>query len=252
MPIFIILILLSALIIFFVAAFLLLLVKKLFKVQNPTYKKSIIILLMFVIMGFIIRVIFSIINLGILSNILITIGGFFIFYYLFKKYYFINWKKTLKIYIVYGIFGIILALFFIIPIRYYVVQPFSVNGDAMNPIYKNNDYLLVNMFNHEFNRGDVIVFETSNRGEYFIKRIIGVPGEKIEIKEGKVFINDSVFNDIYYSGITDRNVLINLNQNQYFVLGDNRERSRDSRDFGAIDKKSIMGKILYKVPGIIK
>jgi len=252
MPIFIIMILLSAVIIFFVASFLLLLLKKLFKIQNSTYKKSIIILLLFVIMSFIIRVIFSIINLGILSNILITIGGFFIFYYLFKKYYSINWKKTLKIYIVYGIFGIILALFIIIPIRYYVMQPFSVNGEAMNPTYKNNDYLLVNMFNHEFNRGDVIVFETSNKGEYFIKRMFGMPGEKIEIKDGKIFINDNVFNDIYYNSKTGRDISINLNQNQYFVLGDNRERSRDSRDFGAIDEKSIMGKILYKVPGIIK
>jgi len=82
--------------------------------------------------------------------------------------------------------------------------------------------------------------------------MFGMPGEKIEIKDGKIFINDNVFNDIYYNGKTGRDISINLNQNQYFVLGDNRDRSIDSRDFGAVDKKDIMGKILYKIPSLIK
>ena len=161
-------------------------------------------------------------------------------------------EKSLKIYITFGIFYIVLVLFIVIPIHYYVAQPFLVDGEAMNPTYKNNDYLLVNRFDHEFNRGDVIVFETSNKGEYFIKRMFGMPGEKIEIKDGKIFINDNVFIDIYYNGKTGRDISINLIQNQYFVLGDNRDRSIDSRDFGAVDKKDIMGKILYKIPSLIK
>ena len=93
MHIFIILVLLFLLIMFLFQRFLLL-VKKLFKIQNPTYKKSIIILLLFVLISFIIQIIFSIIHLGILSNILITIFGFLIFNYLLKKYYSINWKKV--------------------------------------------------------------------------------------------------------------------------------------------------------------
>ena len=251
---FIILVSLVAIVVgLFVGGGLLVWVSKLFKIENPSYKKSLIILIVSGIASFIAGIIFGIINLGFLSNILVSVATFFVFHYFYKKYYVSTWKKSLGIYVVFGIIGIVISLIVVIPTRLYIVSPFVASGETMSPTYNNGDYLLINKFSKDFSRGDIVVFRyEAQPGTFFIKRIIGLPGEKVEIQNGKVFINGQVLNESYYSGETAGNTSVTVGQDQYFVLGDNRSKIFDSRSFGPISKSSIEGKVFYKVSGLIK
>lgn len=222
---------------------ILLWVEKLFKIENPTYKKSLKTVIFFGIVGSI---------LSIFSGILSFIASFFIFHYFLSKYYLSSWKKSFKIYLVFHIIGVIFALIIIIPIRFYIFSPFAIDGEAMSPTYNNGDYLLVNKLSKDFVRGDVVIFTTDKKpGAFLIKRIIGLPLEKVDIKNGQILINEQVFNENYYNGETIPDSSVILGDDQYFVLGDNRAHSTDSRNFGPIVRSNIDGKVFYNVPGLI-
>ena len=149
---------------------------------------------------------------------------------------------------------IIISLAIILPIRYYLVQPFFVKGASMEENFHDGDYLLIDEISYRFDeprRGDVIVFRyPENPSQFFIKRIIGLPGETIEIKDNKVVI----FNNDYPKGFilgegylsprqqTAGNYKAKLDNNNYYVLGDNRLQSSDSRRWGTLDKKFITGR----------
>lgn len=218
--------------------------EKSFKIENPTYKIALKIVTFSSIVGLI---------LSILSSILSFVASFFVFHYLLDKYYTIgSWKKSLKIYFLFWIIGAVLTAIIIIPIRFYIFSPFAIDGEAMSPTYNNGDYLLVNKLSDDFVRGDVVIFKTDQKpGSFFIKRIIGLPLEKVDIQSGRILINGQIFNESYYNGETLPDSSVILGQDQYFVLGDNRGKSSDSRNFGPIVKSNIDGKVFYNVPGLI-
>ncbi|MDD4332980.1 MAG: signal peptidase I [Patescibacteria group bacterium] len=155
---------------------------------------------------------------------------------------------------------IAISLAIIIPIRYYLIQPFYVKGASMEPNFYDHEYLIINEISYRFEepkRGDIIVFKyPKNPQEYFIKRIIGMPGEKVQIKDGEI----KIFNNTYVDGVVleesylEQNLktyssnedIISLGENEYYVLGDNRNSSKDSRSFGAVDKSFIVGKVLLR------
>ncbi len=253
MALFILAIVVLVVIIYLAGAGILVWVEKLFKIENPTYKNSLKTLLFSGIASGVVGIISIIINLGLLSNVLITVASFFAFHYFLKKYYLSSWKKSLGIYVVFGVVGMVVSLVVVIPTRLYIFEPFTVSGEVMSPTYINGDYLLINKFNKSFERGDVVVFRyPKDPNKFFIKRIIGLPSEKIKIQGGKVFINRQVLNESYYNSETVPDSSITLDQDQYFVLGDNRNKSSDSHIWDPITKSSIQGKIFYKVSGLIK
>ncbi|MFH1255515.1 MAG: signal peptidase I [bacterium] len=152
------------------------------------------------------------------------------------------------------------SLAIIIPVRYYLIQPFYVKGASMEPNFYDKEYLIVDEISFRLKnpeRGDIIVFKyPRNPEEYFIKRIIGLPGEKVQIKNGFVYIyneknpeglklEESYLpeNDKTY-GLNEESVT--LNSNEYYVLGDNRNFSKDSRSFGAVDGELIIGRVLLR------
>jgi signal peptidase I len=155
---------------------------------------------------------------------------------------------------------IIIALAIIIPVRYLLVQPFSVHGASMETMFYNGDYVLINEFSYKFvsepERGDVIVFRYPNQpSEFFIKRIIGLPGETVEIRNS----NPIVYNKEHPVGkILDESSYlepetftasygpIRLDDNEYFVLGDNRNNSSDSRTWGPLNKSFIIGRVFFR------
>ncbi len=148
---------------------------------------------------------------------------------------------------------ILLAAIIIIPIRMFVFQPFIVNGDSMYPTFHNADYLIINEFRYYFNepkRGDVVVFRyPKDTSRFFIKRIIGLPGETVIFKNNGVYIKNSENPDgvklaePYLSQITipgeKKEILVT--EGNYFVMGDNRGFSSDSRSWGLVPKKDING-----------
>ncbi|OGN14891.1 MAG: signal peptidase I [Candidatus Yanofskybacteria bacterium RIFCSPHIGHO2_02_FULL_43_22] len=153
---------------------------------------------------------------------------------------------------------VIISLAIILPIRYYLVQPFFVKGASMESNFEDGDYLLIDEISYRFTepaRGDVIVFRyPEDRSQFFIKRIIGLPGETIEVKNNKVMIYNTESTDglVLVEGYLDTNqetlgnLLVRLDDNEYFVLGDNRLASSDSRRWGPVNKTLITGKAFLR------
>lgn len=150
---------------------------------------------------------------------------------------------------------VLISLAIIIPIRYYLVQPFFVNGHSMDPNFHDKDYILVDKLGYRLNppkRGDVIVLKyPEDPSEYFIKRIIGLPGETITVKSSTVTIFNKQNPDgfaldekIYLpDGVTTPGDLTyRLDENEYFVMGDNRPNSSDSRRWGPLHESFISGR----------
>jgi signal peptidase I len=149
-----------------------------------------------------------------------------------------------------------ISLAIIIPVRYFLVQPFYVKGASMEPNFYDHEYLLIDEISYRFHdphRGDIIVFRyPKDPSQFFIKRVIGLPGETIEIKENKV----RIYNDEHPTGqIVDEHVYlapgektsatetVTLKSDEYFVLGDNRPMSYDSRFFGPVKRSGITGRV---------
>ncbi len=153
-----------------------------------------------------------------------------------------------------------IALVIVIPIRYFLFQPFIVKGDSMVPNFSSGDYLIIDEISYRLDspqRGDVIVFKyPKNPIHRFIKRIVGLPGETVEIKDGQITIYDKnnqkqVLNEIIYlpdaKGTTYGNLQVVLGEKEYFVLGDNRSYSSDSRVWGPVPKENIIGKVFVRI-----
>ncbi len=151
---------------------------------------------------------------------------------------------------------VVIALAIIIPVRYYLIQPFYVKGASMEPNFYDHEYLIVNEISYRFEnptRGDIVVFKyPKDPSQFFIKRVIGLPGETVEVKDGRV----TIFNEENPNGIlldesayladgvvTPGDIYMNLKDDEYFLLGDNRPSSLDSRIFGPVKNVFIIGKV---------
>jgi signal peptidase I len=150
----------------------------------------------------------------------------------------------------------IIALAIVVPVRAFVAQPFIVSGSSMVPTFQNSQYLIVDQISYRLNepkRGDVIVFRYPNdTSKFYIKRIIGLPGEKVTIDGPKVTV-ETVEGEIleldepYVRNEGRNNMQITTNENEYFVMGDNRASSSDSRYWGNLEKSYIVGKAFVRL-----
>lgn len=154
---------------------------------------------------------------------------------------------------------LLVSLAIVLPIRYFIVQPFIVRGASMEPTFENKEYLVVDEVSYYFRepkRGEVIVFRyPRDPSQFFIKRIIGLPGEKVEIYSGRVKIVNPEFSDGFTldepyldppNHFTTPDTKITLGSSQYFVLGDNRDFSSDSRIWGTLERKFITGRVFFR------
>jgi signal peptidase I len=187
----------------------------------------------------------------------------------------------------YGVGGVIWELVkmvfwvvvIIVPLRMFLIQPFFVQGASMEPNFEDREYLIINELGYkttkvgltygekeisfftmksfkELKRGDVVVFRyPKNPSIYYIKRIVGLPGEKIEIKDKKVKVSNFenpegfVLDESKYlspSEETSGDQVVQLSESEYFVLGDNRSASSDSRSWGPLPEEDVVGKVLLR------
>lgn len=147
---------------------------------------------------------------------------------------------------------VVISLAIIIPVRYFLFQPFYVKGSSMEPNFYDYEYLIIDEISYRFNgpeRGDVVVLhDPRETSQYFIKRVIGLPGETVTFAGGKVYINEEEINESAYlpadviTTTFNGDLQYTLAENEYVVLGDNRTASYDSRRFGPIDKTEIVGR----------
>lgn len=235
---------------FFIGAAILNGLSKAFKLSEVRYSKSLIIAIFTFTASLVAGVVFGIINLGILSNILVTIVTFLAFHLLLKKYFQSNWGKSLGIYVLTGVLTFVVALITIIPFRMYVAEPFVAQGDSMSPTYKQGDYLIVSKSTKTFQRGDIVVMKIPNTNNYILKRIVGLPNEQIAVKNQQVFVNGVGLTDSYAKGEIYGGNLLKLGANEYYVLGDNPTKSADSRTFGAVKASDIQGKVITKIEAL--
>jgi signal peptidase I len=159
---------------------------------------------------------------------------------------------------------IAIALLISLPIRFFIAEPFIVNGASMDPTFATGQFLIVDRLSYRFNepkRGDVIVFRyPNNPSTYYIKRIIGLPGEKLRADNGKISIEnkDNASSSPLveaYIGDSHRsydNFVTSLDDDQYFVMGDNRRESSDSRAWGPLQKDLIIGRPALRLYPITK
>lgn len=152
----------------------------------------------------------------------------------------------------------LLSLAIVLPIRYFIVQPFLVRGESMVPSFHNFDYLFVERVSYylrEPARGEVIVFRfPRNERDYYIKRVIGLPGEEVRIEGGRVEVTTLggktlLLEEPYLSlnTYTQGEADVRLGPGEYYVLGDNRNASFDSRRWGVLPAEDIIGRVLARI-----
>lgn len=154
--------------------------------------------------------------------------------------------------------SIVIFLSLFVFIYFFAAQPHQVQGDSMLPNFTNNEYILTDKVTYRFGepqRGDVVVFKAPNnpRRDY-IKRVIALPGETIKLQDNQIFIDEQPLTENYLDSserITGgfylkNNGTASMQEGEYFVLGDNRDQSQDSRTWGAIEKNEIVGKVFFR------
>jgi len=158
----------------------------------------------------------------------------------------------------------VLAAIIVIPIRMYIAQPFIVSGASMDTTFASGEYLIVDEISYRFidpERGDVIIFRSpQDPSQYFIKRIIALPGETIRIAgngNAPIIINAEnldgfLLNEPYTSSRRDGFLTRTLGNEEYFVMGDNRAASSDSRVWGPVERDLIIGRAFFRLFPVAK
>ncbi len=150
----------------------------------------------------------------------------------------------------------IIALAIVIPIRMFIAQPFVVSGESMFPTFEDGDYLIVDEISYRLgdpHRGDVIIFRYPLKPDrFFIKRIIALPTETLELKDDILVVTDTegveiTIEEPYIEHFSSDDFELTLSDDEYFVMGDNRNASSDSRIWGPLQEKFITGRALMRL-----
>jgi signal peptidase I len=152
---------------------------------------------------------------------------------------------------------VIIAALIVIPIRFFIAQPFIVSGESMVPTFEDGQYLIVDELTYRFSdpqRGDVIIFRPPPAPkEFYIKRIIGLPGETVNIRSGDIFITSpdghtfELTEPYIYNMGNGADATYRVGDDEYFVMGDNRPESSDSRVWGLLPREKIVGRALVRL-----
>lgn len=154
--------------------------------------------------------------------------------------------------------GIVVILAIMVMIYLFIMSPQEINGASMEPSFHNGEYILTNKIEYKLRdpkRGDVVIFKSPrNKDIDYIKRIIGEPGDRVGLKEGSFYVNGAKLDETYLSPgtyVSGGNYLregseIIVSEGRYFVSGDNRGHSSDSREFGPVPKEDFIGKAFFR------
>lgn len=151
----------------------------------------------------------------------------------------------------------LLTLIIVLPFRMYIAKPFIVDGASMSPTFETGNYLIVDQLSYKFQepeRGEVVIFKyPKDQTRFFIKRIIGLPQETVEINDGKITIYNEnspeglKLEEEYIKNWSGENTKYELDENEYFVMGDNRTNSSDSRFWGPLPNDLIVGRAFLRL-----
>lgn len=154
---------------------------------------------------------------------------------------------------------VLIAFAIVIVVRYFLFQPFYVKGQSMEPNFEDHQYLVIDEISYRLRapeRGEVVVLRyPRDPSQFFIKRLVGLPGETVSIRDNSVTITPKdggpplLLDETYLASgaITGGNLTMKLGENEFFVLGDNRSASLDSRSFGIVPRKNLVGRVWIRV-----
>ena len=145
----------------------------------------------------------------------------------------------------------VIILIVVVLLRTFIITPIIVNGESMNPTLKEKQILILNKYDKKYNRGDIVVVNYFNgeKEERLIKRVMGLPGEKVEYNENKLYINDKKVEDRFAKDTENFELsyididMKKITEGYYFVIGDNRNNSIDSRITGLVKNEDIKGTV---------
>lgn len=160
------------------------------------------------------------------------------------------------------IWPILIAVIIAVVVRQFLFAPVTVKGESMENTYHNNDRVIISKIS-KIKRFDVIVFESPVEDDHYIKRVIGLPGDHVKVENDVLYINDKIYEEAYEADHIKEYKQDELNftenftmedvtgekvvpEGQYFVLGDNRQNSSDSRDYGFIQESAVNGVVVFK------
>lgn len=249
--------------IFIVTPLILLGCGKLFKASNLAFKNAVLTGILILFVGAIFEVLSLIFHIeNTLLNIAFSIVSLVLTIWIVKKKFGTNILRAIGIYITSLIFMVIISAAVALPIRVFAIQAFKIPSGTMLETIQIGDHILVNKLVYKFTppeRGDIVVFKyPEDPNKDYIKRIVAVGGDVIEIKNKKLYVNNDLIDEKYVIH-TDRRILgkeissrdnfgpATVPENSYFVMGDNRDNSNDSRFWGFVESKDIKGKafIIY-------
>lgn len=214
---------------FFLQSWVLHLLTKLFKLDSVSYRKALatngIQVVANILIGLLLAGIFYLVGTQDLVGTLTWLLTFIAFHLILKKLYKSSFGKNVAIYLLITIATIIISVIIIIPTRTFIAQPFYMSGNSMEPTLQDGEYILFTRLNKDYMKGDIVVLRSPASNNLLIRKISGVPGEKIQLP------NDEI---------------IELKNNKYFVTAENQnEDVQDSYDFGAVNSSSILGKYWF-------
>jgi signal peptidase I len=140
-------------------------------------------------------------------------------------------------------------------VRYFLFKPFYVKGQSMEPNFYEKDYLIIDEISYRFRepeRGEIVVFRAPMGKDFYLKRILGLPGERVKVEDSKVIIYNKdnpqgfVVEESYLTEGTEGLINQTLSETEYFVMGDNRDESYDSRRFGPVESDDIVGRAWFR------
>lgn len=137
----------------------------------------------------------------------------------------------------------LIIILIVVTIRTFIVTPIIVQGNSMVPTLNGKEIMLLKKYDTDYERFDIVVVNKNVEGDNLIKRVIGLPGETIKYRNNKLYINNEVIEDVYAYGNTNNFKEITLGKDEYFLMGDNREISLDSRLLGVIKHQEIEGTV---------
>ncbi len=140
----------------------------------------------------------------------------------------------------------VLIIIAVILIRTFIITPVRVDGASMDQTLEDGQILLLYKLSN-IDYGDIIVLDEEKEGEIIIKRIIGMPGDTVSINDNTVYVNGEELEEDYAYGETSDYEEITLGDDEYFILGDNRPISKDSRYFGPVKEDEIIGKVIFRL-----
>ena len=137
----------------------------------------------------------------------------------------------------------IVILIVVLIVKTYIITPIAVNGDSMFPTLEDKDIMILRKYDKKIERFDIVVVSYNHK--YLIKRVIGMPGELIKYEDNKLYVNGEYIEEDFLDKATTNDFEFKIPQEYYFVMGDNREISYDSRSMGAFSINKILGKTNY-------